>query len=269
MSLMIGAGPFGQQPAGRFNTEMPQEGLLYLEESPRWIRARLGGETVVDSKRPRLLHESGRLPVLYFAESDVRMDLLRPSETSEVDELKGEARYWSIEAGGRVAEDAACSFDRPELAGLITLRWDAMDEWLEEEEQAVKHPRDPFHRIDVRSTSRHVRVSLRNELLAESRRTKVLFETSLPPRFYFPQADVDRDRLVTSEKRTACAYKGVATHYSVRLGDGLEEDLAWTYEDPLHDAAGVQGMFAFYNEHVDLDVDGERWERPVTGWSRR
>jgi uncharacterized protein (DUF427 family) len=264
MSLMIGAGPFGQQPAGRFSTEMPRERLLYLEESPRWIRARFGGETVVDSKRPRLLHESGRLPVLYFAESDVRSDLLRPSEKQEDDELKGQARYWSIEAGGRLAENAAWSFDHPQLADLIALRWDAMDEWLEEEEQAVKHPRDPFHRLDVRSTSRHVRVSLGGEVLAESRRTKVLFETSLPPRFYFPRADV-RCELLPSEKHTVCAYKGAATHYSV----GIEEDLAWTYEDPLHDAAALRGMLAFYNERVDLDVDGQRWERPVTGWSRR
>lgn len=269
MSLMIGAGPFGQQPAGRFSREMPRERLLYLEESWRRIRARLGGETVVDSRRPRLLHESGRLPVLYFAEPDVRMDLLRPSETRDADELKGNARYWSIEAGGRVVEDAAWSFDHPQLAGLIALRWDAMDEWLEEDEQAVKHPRDPFHRLDVRSTSRHVRVSLGSEVLAESQRTKLLFETSLPPRFYFPPEDVRRELLEPSEKQTVCAYKGAATHYSVRVGGDLEEDLVWTYEDPLHDAAGVRGMLAFYNEHVDLDVDGERWERPVTGWSRR
>jgi uncharacterized protein (DUF427 family) len=269
MSLMIGAGPFGQQPAGRFSVEMPQGGLLYLEESWRWIRARLGGETVVDSRRPRLLHESGRLPVLYFAEPDVRMDLLRPSEKRETDELKGQARYWSVDAGGRVAEDAAWSFDHPQLAGLVALRWDAMDEWLEEDEQAVKHPRDPFHRIDVRASSRHVRVSLQDELLAESSRTKILFETSLPPRFYFPSEDTRRELFEPSDKRTVCAYKGAATHYSLRVGDDLEEDLAWTYEDPLHDAAGVRGMVTFYNEHVDLDVDGERWERPITGWSRR
>src|ERR671919_757096 len=269
MSLMIGAGPFGQQPAGRFSVEMPRERLLYVEESWRWIRARLGGETVADSTRPRLLHESGRLPVLYFAEPDVRVDLLRPSETRDADELKGQARYWSIEAGGRVAEDAAWSFDHPQIAGLIALRWDAMEEWLEEDEQAVKHPRDPFHRLDVRPTSRHVRVSLGGEVLAESGRTKLLFETSLPPRFYIPPEDVRRDLLERSEKRTVCAYKGAATHYSVRVGGDLEEDLVWTYEDPLHDAAGLRGMLAFYNEHVDLDVDGERWARPVTGWSRR
>jgi uncharacterized protein (DUF427 family) len=269
MSLMIGAGPFGQQPAGRFNREMPREQLLYLEESWRWIRARLGGETVADSPRPRLLHESGRLPVLYFPARDVRMDLLRLSDRREADELKGQARYWSVVVGERVAEDAAWSFDHPQLAGLVALRWEAMDEWLEEDEQAVKHPRDPFHRVDVRSTSRHVRVALGDQVLAESWRTKLLFETSMPPRFYFPHEDVRRDLLVPSEKRTLCAYKGQATHWSVRIGDAIEEDLVWGYDSPLHDALAVRGMLAFYNERVDLEVNGERWERPVTGWSRR
>lgn len=269
MSLMIGAGPFGQQPAGRFSSEMPGGRLLYLEESWRWVRARLGAETVADSTRPRLLHESGRLPVLYFPEPDVRTDLLRPSQNREADELKGQARFWSVAVGDQIAEDAAWSFDHPLLAGLIALRWDAMDEWLEEDERAVKHPRDPFHRLDVRSTSRHVRVSLGDVVLAESERTKLLFETSLPPRFYFPPEDVRRELLVASEKHTVCAYKGAATHYSVRIGNDLEEDLAWDYDQPLHDAAEFRGMLAFYNERVDLDVNGERWERPVTGWSRR
>jgi uncharacterized protein (DUF427 family) len=108
----------------------------------------------------------------------------------------------------------------------------------------------------------------RGALLAESPRTKLLFETGLPPRFYFPAEDVHRDALEPSDRRTACAYKGHATYWSVRVGDRLEPALAWTYRQPLHDAEAVQDMIAFFNERVDLDVDGERWERPVTGWSR-
>ena len=265
---MIGTGPFGQQPAGRFSSDIPRERLLYLEESPRWIRARLAGKTVVSSTRPRLLHESGRLPVLYFPEGDVRTDLLRPSDTEETDELKGTARFWSLAAGERIVEDAAWSFDGPELSGLIAIRWDAMDEWLEEDEPALKHPRDPYHRIDVRASSRQVRVSLDGSPLAESSRTKLLFETSLPPRFYFPAEDVTRVALEPSDRVTACAYKGEASYWSVRVGDRVEPDLAWTYRHPLHDAEPVQDMIAFFNERIDLDVDGERWERPVTGWSR-
>jgi uncharacterized protein (DUF427 family) len=267
VSLTIGTGPFGHQPAGRFSFDVPQERMMYLEESPRRIRALLGGETVVDSRNPRLLHESGRLPVYYFPEGDVRVELLRPSPTRDSDELKGTARFWSLVAGDRSEEDAAWSFDRPELRGLVAFRWDAMDEWLEEDEPALKHARDPYHRIDVRQTSRHVRVSVDETLLAESERTKLLFETGLPPRFYFPADDVRHDQLEPSAHSTACAYKGYASYWSAIVGDWIEADLAWTYREPLHDALAVRDMIAFFNERVDLDVDGERWERPVTGWA--
>lgn len=268
MGLTIGAGPFGQQPAGRFNVEMPGERLFYVERSERWIRGLFGRETVVSSMSPRLVFESGRLPVLYFPPDDVRQDLLRPSSKTEADELKGNARFWSLEAGGRRAEDAAWSFDHPQLEGLIAFDWAALDQWLEEDEVALKHARDPYHRLDVRVSSRHVRVSLDGETLAESRRTRLLFETGLPLRFYFPPEDVRQDALVRSDWRSACAYKGEASYWSVQLADRMEPNLAWTYHQPLHDAIEVRDMLAFYNERVDVDVEGERWERPRTPWSR-
>jgi uncharacterized protein (DUF427 family) len=111
-------------------------------------------------------------------------------------------------------------------------------------------------------------VLLRGELLADSRRTKVLFEAALPPRFYFPPDDVRTELLVASSKRTRCAYKGSAAHWHVQLGDRLVEDLVWSYPDPQHDAEPVRDLFAFYNERVDLEIDGDLGERPVTQWSR-
>ena len=268
MSLTIGSGPFGQQPAGSFSLEMPGERFLYVETSQRWIRGLLAGETIVSSTQPRLVHESGRLPVLYFPEGDVREGALRPSEKSETDELKGKARYWSLEVGERPIPDAAWSFDHPQLQGLVAFEWQALDKWLEEEEVAVKHARDPYHRVDVRASSRHVRVSLEGETLAESRRPRILFETALPLRFYLPPEDVRQDLLVRSDRRTACAYKGEASYWSLRAPAGLEPDLFWTYHEPLHDAAAIRDLLAFYTERVDLDVDGERWDRPRTPWSR-
>jgi uncharacterized protein (DUF427 family) len=237
MSLTMGSGPLGHRPAGRFNREIELPGLLYLEESPKWIRARLGGETVVDSRRPRLLHEHGRLPVFWFPREDVRTDLLG---------------------------DSVRTSDEPMLEGLVSVDWDAVDEWLEEEEQLVGHPRDPYSRIDVRETSRQVRVSIGGETVAESSRAKVLFEAGLPPRWYFPRDDVRMDALEDSDRQTTCAYKGFASYWSV----GEEDDIAWTYLDPLHDALQVKGMIAFFNERVDLEVDGELEERPRTQWSR-
>ena len=237
MSLTHGSGPFGDRPAGRFNRDIDPEGLFYLEESPKWIRARLDGETVVDSRNPRLLHEHDRLPVFWFPREEVRMDLV-----------------------GELARTS----DEPLLEGLVSFDWGGMDEWLEEDERLVGHARDPYSRIDVRDTSRHVKVSIDGETVAESRRTKVLFEAGLPPRWYFPREDVRMDLLADSDKQTTCAYKGFASYWSV----GDQDDVAWTYLDPLHDALPVKGLIAFFNERVDLEVDGEKADRPHTQWSR-
>jgi uncharacterized protein (DUF427 family) len=256
MSLTYGTGPLGQKPAGRFNLDVPREGLLYVEELPRWVRARFGGETVVDSKRPKLVHEHGRLPVLHFEEDDVRMDLLRPRPE--------EPDVFDLAVGERVAEGAATRHRDEPRAGLLSFDWAAMDEWLEEEEVLVGHARDPYSRIDVRETSRHVRVSIDGEVVAETREAKVLFEAGLPPRWYIPEEDVRMELLEPSDTQTTCAYKGHASYWSV----GEEDDIVWTYREPLHDALPVKDMLAFFNERVDLEVDGEREDRPHTQWSR-
>lgn len=275
MALTVGTGPFGQQPAGSFNFEVPRDrGVIYFEDSPRRIRARFGGETIVDSRRAKLLHEQNHLPIYYFPFEDVRMDLLEPTDHSTRCPFKGEASYWSVHAGGGVAENAAWSYpepldDAPPLAGYIAFYWDRMDEWLEEDEPAIVHARDPYHRVDVLDTSRRVRVSVNGEVVADTTRAKVIFETGLPPRWYIPPEDVRMDALVDSDGRTGCAYKGFASYKTVNAGGSTEEDLVWIYEDPLWQAAPIKDHLAFFNERADIEVDGELQERPVTQWSRR
>jgi uncharacterized protein (DUF427 family) len=132
----------------------------------------------------------------------------------------------------------------------------------------VGHPRDPFHRIDVLPSSRPVRVELDGQLLAESSRPALLFETMLPPRFYLPREDI-RAGLVSSTTTSYCAYKGQASYWSVTVGGRVVPDLAWTYEEPLHDAARVRGLIAFFDERIDVTLDGRRRERPITPWSPR
>jgi uncharacterized protein (DUF427 family) len=203
-----------------------------IEESPRWVRGRLGGETVVDSKRVKLLYRPDHvLPVWLFPEEDVRVGAIPPDAVSRHDDL-------------------------------LHVDFNALDEWLEEEEPQVGHPPDPHHRIDVRRTSRHVRVSIGGRKVAESRSAKALFETKLPVRWYLPREDISAE-LEPSDHRTTCAYKGHATHFDV----AGEKAVAWTYEDPLHDGLPVKGLVAFYNERVDLEIDGEPQERPRTQWS--
>jgi uncharacterized protein (DUF427 family) len=242
MSLTVGTGPFGQAPAGRFNADLPRDGLLYVEPFLRRMRALLDGETVVDSRRVQLVHEHGRLPRCYFPPADVRMDVLEPR--------------------GLVSRH-----DAPLLEGLVTVEWGAMDAWFEEDEPALGHARDPYHRVDALRSSRHVVVSLEGEVLAESSSPTVIYETGLPPRWYLPPGDV-RVALEPSELRTTCAYKGHAEYHSARTAAGLVENIAWTYREPLRDAVPVAGLIAFFNERVDLDVDGERRPRPQTAWSR-
>ena len=145
------------------------------------------------------------------------------------------------------------------------LDFTAFDAWLEEDEPNVAHPRDPFHRIDILHSSRHVRVEAGGEVVAESSEPFLLFEPPLPVRYYLPPEDVRTDLLRPSDKRTFCAYKGQATYWSV----GDEHDVAWSYPEPLREAVEVTGRFAFFNERIDIVVDGERLERPVTPWSPR
>jgi len=270
MSLMIGSGPHGTQPGGEFNFELPRRrGALYFEDSLRRIRATLAGETVVDSRNTKLLHEHGHVPVYYFPEADVRMDLLERSDHATRCPYKGDASHWSIHVGDRVAENAVWSYpdpldEAPPLAGYFAIYWNAIDEWLEEDEPAVVHARDPYTRIDVLDTSRHVEVLVAGEVVANTRRARVLLETGLPPRWYIPREDVSEEALVESDTESGCAYKGFASYWSVRAGDADEKDIAWCYRDPLRDAEPVKDHVAFLNEAVDIRLDGEGQERPVT-----
>jgi uncharacterized protein (DUF427 family) len=239
MGLTIGTGPFGTQPGGRFNFDAPRDGVLYLEDSPHWVRARRDGQTLVDSRRARLLHEHGRLPRFFFPEADVRLDL--------------------------VPEDAVHRRDDDLLAGLVTVDWSAMDEWLDEDEPMLGHARDPYTRLDVRRTSRHVKVTVGGELVADSARTLVLFETGLPRRWYFPEDDVRMELLEPSDTDTICAYKGHASYWSI----GDEHDVVWTYRDPDPQVAPIKGHLSFFNERAEIEVDGEIEPDLRTQWSSK
>jgi uncharacterized protein (DUF427 family) len=270
---MLGTGPFGQHPAGAFNREMPERrGLILFEDSPRRIRGILAGETVVDSTRVKLLHEHGHLPIYYFPREDVRVDLLEPTDHHTRCPWKGEASYWSVRVGDRVAENAVWGYpdpldDAPPLADYVAFYWNKLDTWYEEDEEAIVHPRDPYHRVDVVRSSRHVVVRLGDEVLADSTRPLALFETGLPTRWYLPEEDVRMDLLEPSDKRTGCAYKGFASYWSLRVGEALEEDLVWTYRSPRRGMEEITDLLCFFNERVDVEVDGVVEEPPETQWS--
>ncbi len=274
MTLTIGTGPFGDQSNGTFNfdTGVLQPHTLYFENSPRWVRVTFNGETVADSRSVMLLHETGHLPVYYFPEEDVRMDLLEESDHTTYCPFKGDASYWSVRVGDRVAENAVWSYLKPidpapPLAGYLAFYWRMMDAWYEESEQVFVHPRDPYHRVDILDSDRHVKVSVNGEVVAETDRPKILFETGLPPRYYMAPEDVREEVLLPSEKHTQCPYKGVASYWSVEAGGERVEDLVWYYPEPLPATGKIKDHLCFFNEKVDLEVDGEKQGRPQTQWS--
>ena len=194
----------------------------------KWIRARKDGRTVVDSRRAVCVWRDRPFPFYAFPAEDV---------------------------------DGIASTPVDEAPGHVTIPWGAVDEWLADEERLVGHARDPFHRLDTIHSSRHVVIEHDGEVLADSRRPLLLYETSLPVRCYLPAEDVHVDRLQPSETRTTCAYKGHADH----LSHG-GTDVAWSYPEVLFDGPPVAGRIAFYDERVDVTVDGERQARPLTEW---
>jgi uncharacterized protein (DUF427 family) len=272
---MTGNGPLSKKPAGHFNFEPPPPGrTIYLEPTPKRVRVEVGGEVIADSRRAFILHESGLQPTYYFPPEDVRSDVLEPTDRHTHCPKKGDASYYTIRAGDETVKDGAWYYpdplpDAPFLKDLVAFYFDRMGRWLEEAEEIGVHPRDPYHRVDVASTDRHIRVSLDGELLAETDRALALFESNLPTRWYIPREDVVAD-LEASETVTRCPYKGTASYHSVKLGNGGDgKDLIWYYEAPLAEVGRIAGLLCFFNEKVDIELAGELQERPESPWSHR
>jgi uncharacterized protein (DUF427 family) len=272
MGLMTGTGPLARKPAGSFNFEPPPPGwAVYLEPTPKRIRVVVGGETIADSSRAMIMQESGRQPIYYFPPEDVRSEFLEPSDRRTHCPKKGDASYYTIRVGEHVIDAGAWYYpepleDAPPIKDLIAFYFNRVDQWLEEDEEIFGHPRDPYHRIDTRSTGRHIRVLLDGELLAETINAVALFESNLPARWYLPREDV-RAELEDGDTTTYCPYKGHASYFSVKLAGGeLGKDLIWYYPDPLPGALQVAGLLCFFNERVDVELDGVMQERPDSPW---
>ena len=245
-----------------------------LEPSPRRVRVKFNGETIANSTNAHLLFETRHLPVYYFPRADVRMDLLTATDHHTFCPYKGEASYWTIGVGNRAAENAIWGYrepydEVPQLKDFVAFYWDRVDHWYEEDEEIFVHARDPYKRVDVVPSSRHVQVILGGEIVADTRQARFLFETRLPTRYYIPPEDVRMDLLVPSNKATACPYKGKAGYHSAKIGDQTFEDIVWHYPNPIPECPKIKGLLCFFNEHVDdIKIDGVSLPRPVTPWSK-
>jgi len=236
------------------------------------IRVEFNGETVADTTGALYLFESKLTPVYYIPLEDVRGDVLERTEHSTHCPYKGDAVYWDVKVGDRRAENAVWAYPEPiasvpELAGYAAFYWNKMDRWFEEDEEIFVHARDPRVRVDALPSSRHVQIMLDGEVLANTKRAVFVFETGLPARYYIPEADV-KARLSPSDRKTACPYKGVASYWNVEAAGETHEDLVWAYLDPVREAEPVRGLMCFFNEKVDVVIDGQLQDRPETKWSR-
>jgi uncharacterized protein (DUF427 family) len=248
---------------------------LRYEPTEKHLRIDLDGEPVADTVNGLLVWEPRRVVPTYAVpradvaarlESAGRVDdladlpVLVPTNPFAAHSCTGE--MFDVIVGGRRCPAAAFRPDDPDLAGYLTFDFSAFN-WREEDEPIVSHPHDPFKRIDILASSRQVRFEWEGRLLGESSRPVLLFETLLPIRFYLPPDDVAAD-LEPSETVSDCAYKGRASYLSVPDGPA---DIAWTYHHPLREAEPVRDLVAFFNERVDVIVDGQPWQRPVTPFS--
>jgi uncharacterized protein (DUF427 family) len=241
--------------------------MNHIEPVPRRIRAFLGGEKVLDTTRALYVWEWPYYPQYYIPLADVRRDLLIPEGHTQ-QTGRGAAEPQGLRAGGiHRSHGARLLIDSPidGLTGTVRFDWAALDAWFEEDEQVFVHPRSPYVRVDALRSNRPVRVELEGVVLADSPSPVMVFETGLPTRYYLSRTDVDFGHLIRTDTVTACPYKGITSSYwSILIEDTVHQDLAWAYDFPTRQLLPIAGMIAFYNEKVDIFVEGQRLERPQT-----
>jgi uncharacterized protein (DUF427 family) len=259
---------------------------LRIHPTAKRIRAFLDGDVVIDSTRALIVWEPRRVVPSYAVPMDDVRGELAPSvaESAEavtvtigemppvLDPSSGFSAHTTAGqtydvVASRTLAAAAFAPDDAELDGYVVLDFDAFDEWREEDELLVGHARDPFTTIDTRRSSRRVLVEIGGVTVADSTHSVMLFETFLPTRYYLPREDVRMELLAPTDTRTTCAYKGHANYWSANVDGTLVPDVVWSYEDAHNYAKAVEGMLCFFNERVDISVDGARLERPLTPWS--
>lgn len=258
MGLSWQQGPLSTGAIGRFLVPEPlPKRLLYVEPLRRRMRVRLGGAWIVDSDRALLLFEPGRYPVAYFPETDVSANALqRAEQTTRHDDL-GPTAWYTVRGGERSAPRGAWQHvDLPDCArdlhGRVAFAWRAMDAFYEEDERILGHAADPYHRIDIRQTSRHLIVRNHDQVVADTNRPVVLHESGFAPRWYVPRADVDQPALTAVTQQTFCPYKGLCSYYDI----GEAHRAAWSYREAYSEVCRISDLVSFEPDIVSVQLDG-------------
>jgi uncharacterized protein (DUF427 family) len=262
MGLSWQQGPLGRNPNGQFLVPAMPERVLYAEPLRRRLRAELGGRTIVESDDAVLLFEPGRYPVAYFPRADFTHGALKPIDHRSQHRDLGETAWFEVVGDTRQATRAAWQHialpaHAAMLADHVALAWRAMDGFYEEDERILGHASDPYHRIDIRRSSRHLVVRSGDQVIADTTAPLVLYESGFAPRWYAPRGDVVADALTTDELQTFCPYKGIASYYDI--GDARQA--AWSYRAPFDDMAAIGDLVSFEPDRVEVTLDGERLEQ--------
>jgi uncharacterized protein (DUF427 family) len=238
----------------------------HVEAVPRRIRGYVEGRRVLDTQRARYVWEWPGYPQYSVPLDDmVAAVLVDEGRTRQLS--PGPARRHTMNCGAVSRPGAAWVWAEgaPEaLQGTARFRWEAIDAWYEEDEQVFVHPRSPYTRVDALRSNRAVRIEVDGTVLADAPSTVMLFETGLPTRYYLDRVYVDWTRLVPTDTVTACPYKGRTSDYwSFTSSTATHDDLLWGYDFPTRQVTSIAGMVAFYNERVDLFLDGKPLPRPL------
>ncbi|MDA4109163.1 DUF427 domain-containing protein [Mycolicibacterium holsaticum] len=264
MGLAWQQGPLASASVGRFLTAQPlPDRLLFAEPLRRRMRVRYAGEWIVDSEDVVLLHEPGRYPVAYFAIGDVRDGALVAEQRITQHRDLGQTQWFTVEAAGHQAQHAAWQLaalppHAAVLQGRVAFAWRAMDAFYEEDERIVGHAADPYHRIDIRATSRHLVVRDCQRVIADSQRPLALYESGFATRWYVPRGDIDQGALEPVDGQTFCPYKGLASYYTI----GGRKRAAWSYTNAWPEVGSVSNLVSFEPDKIDVYLDGRQLQLP-------
>jgi uncharacterized protein (DUF427 family) len=267
MGLSWQQGPLGRDPIGTFVSAGPMpERTLFLEPLRRRMSVELGASTIARSDHALLLFEPGRYPVAYFPRSDVADGVLQAVDRHTVHGDLGDTRWFDVAGGdGRVASRGAWQHVDPPaqaaaLREMVAFAWRGMDAFYEEDERILGHAADPYHRIDMRRSSRALVVRHGDRVVADTRAPLVLYESGFAPRWYVPRADIAADALQPADGQTFCPYKGIASYYDVA---GVA-NAAWSYRAPIEGMDRIAELVSFEPDRLQITIDGERLE-PAPG----
>ncbi len=243
---------------------------IQTEPAFQRVRATVGGKAIADSSNVKLVWEIKWYPTFFFPIEDVDFEQLTATDRVDHSPRKGDAQLFDLSIDGEVRTDAARVYyetDVEELKGHVAFKWDAIDAWYEEDEELLTHPKDPFTRVDILQSSRNVRVEIDGVTVAESNMPKMLIETKMPRRYYLPQTDVRMDLLTQTDLHTDCPYKGRASYWSVTVNGTTHENVVWGYPYPTPESAKIAGYVAFWDEKLDVYVDGILQDKPKSIFS--